>query len=51
MRAIKSDVVIIAFRAQGIEPLEGGPAFFAKYIADETTRWAAVAAKSDSVKP
>ena len=50
-RAIKSEMVITAFRAQGIEPLEGGPASFAKYIAEETAKWAAVAVKSGLVKP
>jgi tripartite-type tricarboxylate transporter receptor subunit TctC len=50
-RAIKSDAVLKAFRAQGIEPLEGGPAAFAKYIDAETARWADVAVKAGLVRP
>src|ERR1700704_4213759 len=51
MRAVKSEMVITGLRAQGIEPMEGGPAFFAKYIADETAKWAVVAVTSGLVKP
>jgi len=50
-RALRSEAVINAFRAQEIEPLQGGPAAFAKYIADETEKWADVAAKAGLVKP
>jgi tripartite-type tricarboxylate transporter receptor subunit TctC len=50
-RAIKSEVVIAGFRAQGIEPMEGGPESFAKYLADETAKWAAVTVKSGLAKP
>jgi tripartite-type tricarboxylate transporter receptor subunit TctC len=50
-RALSSEAVINAFRAQEIEPLQGGPAAFAKYIADETGKWADVAAKAGLVKP
>jgi tripartite-type tricarboxylate transporter receptor subunit TctC len=50
-RALRSEAVINAFRAQEIEPLQGGPAAFAKYIADETGKWADVAAKAGLVKP
>jgi len=50
-QALRSEAVINAFRAQEIEPLPGGPAAFAKYIADETRKWADVAAKAGLVKP
>ena len=50
-QALRSEAVINAFRAQEIEPLRGGPAAFAKYIADETRKWADVAAKAGLVKP
>jgi tripartite-type tricarboxylate transporter receptor subunit TctC len=43
--------VLKAFRAQGIEPLEGGPAAFTAYISAETARWADVAVKAGLVKP
>ena len=49
--AIKSDVVLKAFRAQGIEPLSGGPDAFQAYIAQEVTKWADVVAKAGLVKP
>ena len=51
MRAVKSEMVITGLRAQGIEPMEGGPALFAKYLADETAKWAVVAVTSGLVKP
>jgi tripartite-type tricarboxylate transporter receptor subunit TctC len=50
-RAVRSEAVLKAFRAQGIEPLEGGPAAFARYIAAETAKWADVAVKAGLVKP
>jgi tripartite-type tricarboxylate transporter receptor subunit TctC len=50
-RALKSDLVVNGFRAQGIEPLEAGPIAFAKYIAAETAKWADVAIKAGLVKP
>jgi len=50
-QAVKSEAVLKAFRTQGIEPLDGGPAAFARYIAAETARWADVAAKAGLVKP
>ena len=50
-RAIKSEPVINGFRVQGIEPLEGGPTDFAKYIAEETEKWADVVLKSGLAKP
>lgn len=37
--AVKNDAVAKAFRVQGIEPLIGGPAEFAKYITSETSKW------------
>ena len=43
--------MINAFRAQEIEPLQGGPVAFAKHIADETAKWADVAAKAGLGKP
>jgi tripartite-type tricarboxylate transporter receptor subunit TctC len=50
-RAVKSEAVIKSFRAQGIEPLDGGPSAFAKYIAEETARWADVVVKAGLAKP
>jgi tripartite-type tricarboxylate transporter receptor subunit TctC len=50
-RAVRSEAVLKAFWAQGIEPLEGGPAAFARYIAAETAKWADVAVKAGLVKP
>lgn len=50
-RALKSELVINGFRTQGIEPREAGPAAFAKYIADETAKWADVAIKAGMAKP
>jgi tripartite-type tricarboxylate transporter receptor subunit TctC len=49
-RAVKSEAVIRGFRAQGIEPLEGGPDALAGFIAEETTRWADVIAKAGLAK-
>ena len=43
--------MINAFRAQEIEPLQGGPVAFAEHIADETAKWADVAAKAGLGKP
>jgi hypothetical protein len=34
-----------------MEPLHGGPAAFAKYIVDETAKWADVATKAGLTKP
>jgi tripartite-type tricarboxylate transporter receptor subunit TctC len=50
LAATKSASVVKAFRAQGIEPLVGGPADYARYIASESTKWAEVAAKAGLVK-
>jgi len=50
-RALKSEGVIHAFRTQEMEPLHGGPAAFAKYIVDETAKWADVATKAGLTKP
>ena len=50
-QAAKSEAVLKTFRAQGIEPLEGGPVAFTTYIAAETARWADVAVKAGLVKP
>ena len=41
--SIKAKEVIDAWRPQGIEPLEGGPDVFARYIASEIKRWGEVA--------
>jgi tripartite-type tricarboxylate transporter receptor subunit TctC len=49
-RALKSEGVIHAFRTQEMEPLYGGPAAFAKYIVDETAKWADVATKAGLTK-
>src|SRR6266700_4906781 len=40
--ALKSDEVIAALRAQGMEPIGGTPADFAAHIARETAKWAPV---------
>jgi len=45
-QALNSEGVIKALRAQEMEPLQGGPAAFAAHIADETAKWAEVAAKA-----
>src|SRR5262249_55556766 len=45
-QAVNTEGVLKAFRAQEMEPLHGGPAAFARYIADETAKWADVAAKA-----
>ena len=50
-RAQKSEVLLKGFRAQGIEPLAGGPAAFTGHIAKETTKWADVVVKAGLVKP
>ncbi len=49
-RASKLETVVRNFRAQGIEPLSGGPAIYATYINDETSKWAGVAAKAGLIK-
>ncbi|MBO0764101.1 MAG: tripartite tricarboxylate transporter substrate binding protein [Hyphomicrobiaceae bacterium] len=49
-RARRSKAVLTSFRAQGIEPLEGGPAAFADYITGETARWSEVAVKAGLIK-
>ena len=40
--ALKSDEVIAALRAQGMEPIGGTPADFAAHIARETAKWAPI---------
>jgi tripartite-type tricarboxylate transporter receptor subunit TctC len=45
-QALNSEAVIKALRAQEMEPLQGGPAAFAVHIANETAKWADVAAKA-----
>jgi tripartite-type tricarboxylate transporter receptor subunit TctC len=45
-QALNSEGVIKALRGQEMEPLHAGPAQFAAYIADETAKWADVAAKA-----
>jgi tripartite-type tricarboxylate transporter receptor subunit TctC len=49
-RALRADAVVKSFRAQGIEPLQGGPGAFAKYIAVETAKWSEVAGKAGLIK-
>ena len=49
-KAIKSDGVQKALRVQGIEPLDGGPDVFNKYIATETAKWSDVVAKAELLK-
>lgn len=50
MAAARAEPVAKAFRAQGIEPLIGGPAQYAKYIADESAKWSDVVVKAALVK-
>jgi tripartite-type tricarboxylate transporter receptor subunit TctC len=45
-QALNSEAVIKALRAQEMEPLHAGPAAFASHIANETAKWAEVAAKA-----
>lgn len=45
-QALNSERIIKAFRAQEMEPLHGGPEAFAAHIANETAKWADVAAKA-----
>ena len=45
-QALNSEGVTKALRAQEMEPLQGGPAAFAAHIANETAKWADVAAKA-----
>lgn len=45
-QALNSEGVIKALRAQEMEPLHAGPAAFASHIANETAKWADVAAKA-----
>jgi tripartite-type tricarboxylate transporter receptor subunit TctC len=45
-QALNSEAVIKAFTAQEMEPLHAGPAAFASHIANETAKWADVAAKA-----
>jgi tripartite-type tricarboxylate transporter receptor subunit TctC len=45
-QALESEGVIKALRAREMEPLQGGPAAFAVHIANETAKWADVAAKA-----
>ena len=49
--AVAGDVMVRAFRVQGIEPLSGGPAVYASYIAAETAKWTDVVAKAGLAKP
>ena len=46
----KSDAVAKSFRPQGIEPLFMPPTAFAKYVTDETAKWAVVVEKAGMVK-
>ena len=42
--AVQTNEVVAAWRPQGIDPLSGGPAEFARHIATESKRWGEVAA-------
>jgi tripartite-type tricarboxylate transporter receptor subunit TctC len=44
--SVASEAVVKAFRAQGIEPLTGGPADYGRYIVNETAKWTDVVAKA-----
>jgi tripartite-type tricarboxylate transporter receptor subunit TctC len=48
--AVKSDDVIAAWRPQGVDPLDGGPAEFSKLNAEELARWTKVAAAANLLK-
>lgn len=48
--SVASDPVVKAFRAQGIEPLTGGPADYGRYIVDETKKWTEVVNKAGMAK-
>jgi tripartite-type tricarboxylate transporter receptor subunit TctC len=48
--ATRSEAVAKAFPVQGIEPLVGGPAEYARYIETETVIWADVAVKAGLAK-
>ena len=48
--SVASEAVVKAFRAQGIEPLTGGPAEYARYITTETAKWTDVVAKAGLAK-
>jgi tripartite-type tricarboxylate transporter receptor subunit TctC len=41
--ALKAGEVIGPLRAQGIDPTGGSPEEFARYIADDVSKWTAVA--------
>jgi tripartite-type tricarboxylate transporter receptor subunit TctC len=41
--ALKSDDVVAPLRAQGIDPTGGSPEDFARYIANDISKWTAVA--------
>jgi tripartite-type tricarboxylate transporter receptor subunit TctC len=40
--ALKSDEVVGPLRAQGMEPIGGSPAEFARYIGNEIAKWTPV---------
>ena len=48
--AVASEKVAAAFRSQGIEPLNGGPADYARFITAETIKWTDVVAKAGIMK-
>ena len=50
-RTVAAEAVLKSFRAQGIEPLSGGPAEYAAFVTAETTKWADVVTKAGLVKP
>ena len=50
-RALASDRVIAGFRPQGIEATSMGAAEFARYVTEETAKWADVVVKAGLVKP
>ena len=48
--AVGSEPVLKAFRAQSIEPLQGGPADYARFLVTETAKWTEVVAKAGLAK-
>ena len=48
--ALKSNEVLALLRAQGVDPLGGTPAEFARFIDDELKKWAAVVKAAAGIK-
>ena len=50
-QTLKGEATLKSFRTSGIEPLTGGPAEYARFIGQETAKWADVVVKAGLVKP